>query len=154
MKANALSLVLFACCLALSWGQVEPSDTSISPQVEPGALLPPPEQSWAELDSLLTELEQTAMSLSSDSERLRDSLNQALVALGLLSTKLETSETTAKGLSSSLALSEASLTTCAESLREAQQQARAREAELWIWRGGTAVGIVLAFAGFVWGATR
>jgi uncharacterized membrane protein len=125
----ACVLALLCLLSGLLSGQVE-----LSPP-----LLSPPDQSvssWQTLDSLLTSLSDEALNLSIDSETLRTSLGEARQQLTELSSKLEESRTEASALSSSLALSESSLATLSASLR-------AREIELWLWRGGTMLGAVL-----------
>lgn len=126
--------LVVALCFALSfssWAESSPSPPSTS---TPPDLLP----SLNALDSLLLELSKEAEGLSLDSEELKKSLEQAKGELLRLSSELLASRTEASELSHSLRLSEESLATSARSLN---LSLRRNEAELWVWRGATILGV-------------
>lgn len=115
--------------------------SSPEPQAES---LPSLAQPWSRLDEMLAELERQATDLAQRSEQLESDLRQARSDLAELSSRLSESETQAGGLSSSLALVEQSLQASQEDLGRAQAETLAREVEVWLWRGLTALGACLA----------
>lgn len=131
------------CCLALSVFSASVFSQASSSTATP---LPEPTPNWTTLDELLTRLESEATDLSASSETLKVSLEEARSRLIELSARLDESRTQASGLSDSLRLSALSLETFAESLKAEE---RRRGLELWLWRGGTAAGIILAMLALI-----
>lgn len=97
--------------------------------------------SWTTLDEMLSQLGLEATALNEDSKRLAEQLLTAQRLSETLSSQLTQSLTGARELSRSLLLSERSLATSSESLKLALSS---RDLELWIWRGATAAGIIVA----------
>ena len=82
----------------------------------------------AELEARATDLQESSERLSAELATSKADLEASRLALAELSTRLQSSETQAERLSSSLALAE-------RNLADLQGLARARDVELWIWRG-------------------
>jgi hypothetical protein len=78
--------------------------------------------------------------------------------LSLLSTQLlnevDASQVDLDALKSLLSESKNALTSSQLSLDQALAEAKKRNLELWLWRGGTALGLAGTVAVFVWGASR
>jgi hypothetical protein len=147
----ALAVSLLCLFLGLSLAQAEPLASSISSPDSPSAPSPGPSETWSSLDSIWDQLELEGIALSETSLRLQTELLDARERLTKLSTMLESSQIQAQKLSSSLAQAEASLLRSEESLKKAM---KSRDLELWLWRGGAAVGIVATGLAIIWGATR
>jgi len=148
-------LVVFALSLSVSsWGQLLPSASSTSSPEAPAVSLPLPEPSWTRLDSMLEELEKKATASAERSERLALELEQVRTDLVELSARLSVSETKAALLSSSLEHVELSLQASSQALSRVQGLLHKREAELWLWKGGTAAGILGLILAILWGLGR
>lgn len=102
-----------------------------------GQTQPDSSLNWTELDALLRELESEALNLSDESENLKALLERLKLESVRLSSALAESRTLAAGLSISLADS-------AQSLDRLGSQDRAMRLELWLWRGATVAGLILA----------
>lgn len=129
-----LLLLLLVLCLGLSrvHGQVI---ESMPPPPGPTPL--DSSMSWTELDALFTELESEALNLSDESESLKALLERLKLESARLSSELAESRTLAAGLSISLVDS-------VQSLNRLELQALAMRLELWLWRGATVAGLILA----------
>ena len=103
-----------------------------SAQTQEAESLTLPEMNWQTLDQLLTQLEAETQTLSDDSEKLQDLLEQARGQLIALSLNLEKSQIALKESNYLLEQSEARLTAFELSWKKEQAQ---KSLELWIWRG-------------------
>jgi len=137
-------LVLACLLLASSWGQEGPFFLTDSPPEASDPALPLPVPTWERLDEIWTQLEQSGQTSSADLEQLRIALELARQQLTTLSSQLADSQTQALALSSLLEQAALSLQASEGSLKEAQALASRQGLELWIWRGATAAGCVLA----------
>jgi septal ring factor EnvC (AmiA/AmiB activator) len=137
-----ISLALLFCAAFAYLSAQQPSSLSTGSEAEAS---PPvsttPAQSLDQLDSLLSQLESAATDSQASSQSLRGLLSEARTSLTRLSSNLESSQTLARELSSSLALSAQSLAISEESLRLALRAAKSREVELWITRAAVLVGV-------------
>ena len=141
-KRFAIFCSLFLLASSLVPAQSSPS-TDSAPIASP-ASSNNQSSSWDQLNSLLDQLDQAAIDSSAGSQELRVLLAKAHQQLTALSQQLDESQKRATELSSSIALSEQSLATSAESLRLAQTQVSRRDIELWITRGAVVASLTWA----------
>jgi hypothetical protein len=95
-------------------------------QVDRDVLSPTPEDIAKRLLALSTLLSSEAKAQSIELSALRNSLQESRLALG----------------------------SCQRSLDQALIQARRRNAELWLWRGATVLGLAIGSAGLAWGLSK
>ena len=122
---------IFAMVLALSfpaysWAESLPPDFSSSLRVDPAVLSPTP----ADIAKRLLTLSKL---LSSEAKQLTIELSESR---------------------SLLEESRNALRSCMQSLEEAQASLQARNAELWLWRGATALSLAGCASALVWGLSR
>ncbi len=137
---SIFALAFFWSCSPPLLAQEPPLQSSTTLLQAPFSPSNPPVSSWTTLDELLNELETSATALNSDSKKLLS--------------KLRESETQVTELSSLLGQSEKSLRDCEASLQAALYQIRARSAELWLWRGASALLAVGCVGAVLWGLSR
>ena len=143
--ALAISLCCVLCVSA--WGQAAPS---LSIDLPPGVLgqnLPEPIPVWrtaSESSGTLSGASSELDSIATELELLLSRLDQSLARAGIYQ---DASERSLASSISSATISIDSLVTSQEALHTAM---RARDVELWIWRGGTALASVLAILAALW----
>lgn len=137
MRCGLAVLLCFALCLSLSAREAPYAGYTTDLRAEP---LPMPSTPSDELSDISSELRATA----DDLEKLFSALN------GLL-TEAEVSRT---ALDFSLAESMQSAQSGIDSIKDSMKLYRAQRLELWLWRGGTAIGIAGTIAAVIWGLSN
>jgi len=111
-----------------------PLSPTASPPAAPGPSLPPPSDPSGTLSGASNELGQIADEL----ESLLARLNRSLEAVGIYQ------DASARSLESSISSATTSIDSLVASEAALKTQARNQALELWAWRAGTALGLVLA----------
>ena len=156
MRWLATLALLLSLSAVSSWAAPSSEAGSSSSSTAPGPAASAsgsgsPSATWERLEDLLNQLESSALDSSADSRLLKASLLDAQETLTELSTRLAESATRASELSSSLERCERSLELSEASLKEARAASARHEAELWLWRGAAAVGVIAGAVGLGFG---
>ena len=120
------ALVLALSFPAYSWAESLPPDFSSSLRVDPALGLQTPADIARRLLSLSMELSSEAAAQSTELRKLSTSLEE----------------------------SRSALESCTRSLEEARSLLLARSAELWLWRGATALSVIGCASALAWGLSR
>jgi len=133
MTWRRFALVFLLCSSALSWGQPVPLPEPTLPPAPTEIPVPLSEQ----LRTISIRLEQANADMSADLESLSQAWTEASQAL-------ESARLQSIGLEADLQSMKISLDNLETSLQALTRSLARSRAELWLWRGGTALAILAA----------